>query len=169
MTRSSDKSTPSQWRWDRFDAKQVMSLAWASHSCVGKDCYLLSTHQAMQRRVIQDKKGATHIILGELPGLFHEAANITGMTYRCKLTGHALPCINSKDIRLAWMQDGSEENMQKLAWMFYYYGREMHKMGRSCSTHGERVEQKVMTLLNVSYVHLGELPINQCTCVQQSY
>jgi hypothetical protein len=123
----------------------------------------------MQRRVIQDKKAATHIILGELHRLFHGAANITGMTYRCKLTGHALSCINSKDIRLAWMQDGSEENMQKLAWMFYYYGTEIHKMGRSCSTDGEWVERKVMTLLNVSYVHLGELPINQRTCVQQIY
>jgi hypothetical protein len=105
MTSSSDKSPLSQWWWDHFDAKQVTSLAWASHSWVGKDCNLLSTHQAMQRRVIQDEKAATHIILGELHGLFHEAANITGMTYRCELTGHTLPCINSKDIRWAWMQD----------------------------------------------------------------
>jgi hypothetical protein len=91
----------------------------------------------MQRRVLQDKKAATHIIAGELHQLFHDAANITKMTYRCKLTGYTLPCINSKDIRQAWMQDGSKENMQRLAWMFYYYGTEIHKLGRSTLTHGE--------------------------------
>jgi hypothetical protein len=169
MTSNNNRTPPIQWRWDRFDAKQVTSLAQASRSCVGGECHLLSTHQAMHRRVQQDKKEVSHIIAGELHKLLHDAANIAGMTYRCKLTGHILPCINSKDIRLAWMQDGSEENMQRLAWMFYYYGTEVHRMGRSTLSHGEWVEQKVMTLLNVSYVHLRELPIGQRTCVHQLY
>jgi hypothetical protein len=169
MTSNTNRPPPIQWRWDRFDAKKVTSLTWASRSCVGKDCNLLSTHQAMQRRVLQDEKAATHIIAGELHKLFHDAANITGMTYRCKLTGHTLPCINSKDIQLAWMQDGGEENLKRMAWMFYYYGTEIHKMGRSTLTHGEWVEQKVMTTLNVSYVHLREIPIGQRTCIQQLY
>jgi hypothetical protein len=42
----------------------------------------------MQRLVVQEEKAATHIIAGELHKLFHDAASITGMTYRCKLTGH---------------------------------------------------------------------------------
>jgi hypothetical protein len=130
---------------------------------------LLSTKQAMQRRVLQDEKAATHIIAGELHQLFLDADNITKMTYRCKLTRYTLLCINSKDIRQAWMQDGSEENMQSLAWMFYYYGTEIHKLGRSTLMHGEWVERKVMSLLNVLHVHLGELPIGHRTCVQQLY
>jgi hypothetical protein len=117
----------------------------------------------MQRQVLQDEKAATHIIAGELHHLFHDAANITKMTYRCKLTGYTLPCINSKDIRQAWMQDGSEDNMQCLAWMFYYYGTEIHKLGRSTLTLGEWVEQRVMSSLNVLYVHLGELPVGHRT------
>jgi hypothetical protein len=176
MASNSNETPPTQWRWDRFDAKQVTSVARASRSCVGKDCNLLSTHQAMQRRVLlQDKKAASlHIIAGELHKLLHDAANIVGMTYRCKLTQHkltqhTLPCINSKDIRLAWMQDGGEDNMQRLAWMFYFYGTEIHGRGRSTLSHGEWVEQKVMTLLNVLYVHLRELPIGQRTCVHQLY
>jgi hypothetical protein len=52
----------------------------------------------MQRQVLQDEKAATHTIAGELHQLFHDAANITKMTYRGKLTGYTLPCINSKDI-----------------------------------------------------------------------
>jgi hypothetical protein len=115
MTSNDNRTSTTQWRWDRFDAKQVTSLAWASRSCIGRDFNLLSTKQAMQRQVLQDEKAATHIIAGELHQLFHDAANITKMTYRCKLTGCTLPCINSKDIRQAWMQDGSEENMQRLA------------------------------------------------------
>jgi hypothetical protein len=67
------------------------------------------------------------------------------------------------------MQDGGEENMQRLAWMFYFYGTQIHGSGRSTLSHGEWVEQKVMTLLNVSYVHLRELPIGQRTCVHQLY
>jgi hypothetical protein len=169
MTSNNNRQPPSQWRWDRFNAKHVTSLAWASRSCVGRDCNVLSTQQAMHRRVLQDEKAATHIIAGELHKLFHDAANITGMTYRCKLTGHTLLCINSKDIRLSWMQDGSEENLKRMAWMFYYYGTEIHRMGRSTLSHGEWVEQKVMTTLNVSYVHLRELLISQRTCVQQLY
>jgi hypothetical protein len=166
---SSTKQPSSQWRWDRFDARKVTSVAWASRNCVGKDSNMLSSHQAMQRRVIQDEKAAVNIIVSELHQLLHDAANITGMTYRCKQTQHTLPCINSKDIRQSWNQDGSEANLQRLAWMFYYYGSEINKLGRSCLTHGEWVERKVMTALNVSYVHLEDLPYGQRTCLQQLY
>jgi hypothetical protein len=153
MTSNDNRPSTTQWRWDRFDAKQVTSLAWASRSCIGRDCNLLSTKQAMQtRQVLQDEKAATPIIAGELHQLFHDAANITKMSYG-----------------QAWMQDGSEENMQCLAWMFYYYGTEIHKLGRSTLTHGEWVERKVMSSLNVSYVHLGELPNGHRTCIQQLY
>jgi hypothetical protein len=62
MTSNNSRPSPSQWPWDRFDAKHVTSLAWASRSCVGKDWNLLSTHQAMQRRVLQDEKVAMQII-----------------------------------------------------------------------------------------------------------
>jgi hypothetical protein len=169
MTSSTDRAPPSQWRWDRFDAKQSTSLAWASRNCVGRDGNLLSNQQAMQRRVLQDVKAASHIIAVELHKLLHDAAKITGMTYRCKISRHILPCINSKDIRQAWMQDGGEANLQRLAWMFYYYGTEIHKLGNSNLTHGEWVEQKVMASLNVTYIHLKQLPIGQRTCVHQLY
>jgi hypothetical protein len=159
MTSNDNRPSNTQWRWDHFDAKQVTSLAWASQSCIGRDCNLLSTKHAIEKASATVEKAATHILDGEVHQLFHDAANITKMTCRCKLTGYTLPCINSKDIRKAWMQDRSEENMQRLAWMFYYYGTEIHKLGRSTLTHGEWVEQRVMSSLNVSYVHLAELPI----------
>jgi 23S rRNA maturation mini-RNase III len=31
------------------------------------------------------------------------------------------------------------------------------------------VERKILNILNVSYVHLSELPVNQRTCLQQLY
>jgi hypothetical protein len=67
------------------------------------------------------------------------------------------------------MQDGVEDNLRQLAWMFYYYGTEIHKLGRSTLTHGEWVEEKVMTALNVEYVYLLDLPIALQTCLQQLY
>jgi hypothetical protein len=154
-----------QWRWDRFDAKKVTSVDWAARNCVGRD----SDHQAMQRRVLQDERSAGLIIAGELHQLLHDAAKITGMTYLCKFTNPSLPCINTKDIRLSWCQNGSRDNLQRLAWMWYYYGTEIHELGWSSLTHNEWVERKVMTALNVSYVHLAELAIDQRTWLQQLY
>jgi hypothetical protein len=166
---STNETPPSQWRWDRFDAKKVTSVAWARQNCLGNDTDNPSTHHAMQQRVLQDEKAASRIIAGELHQFLHDAADITGMTYRFKLTGHTLACVNSKDIRLRWVQDGSAENLHQLAWMFYYYGTEIHKLGRSTFTHGEWVEHKVMTAMNIAYVHLADLPIGQRTCLQQLY
>ena len=86
MTTTSSIIPPAQWRWDRFDAKKVTSVAWASRNCVGMDSHLPEAHQAMQRRVLQDEKAAGQIIASELHLFLHDAANITQMTYRCKLT-----------------------------------------------------------------------------------
>ena len=162
-------TSAAEWRWDRFDAKKVTSVAWASRNCVGHDSHLPEAHQAMQGRVLQDEKAAGRIIASKLHLLLHDGANITGMTYRCKLTQQTLACINSKDIRLAWMQDGGEENLKRLAWIFYFYGTEVHRSGKSYHTHGEWVEREVMSALNITYVHLSELPIGQRTCLQQLY
>ncbi len=157
-----------EWRWDRFNARTLTSAAWASRNCVGKATTELSSHQAMQQRVIQEKKNAELIIASEIHQLLRNAASITGMTYCCKLTQHTLACINIKDIRQSWVQDGSNANLQRLAWMFYYYGSVIHPFGMS-STHGEWVESKVLATFNVTYAHLGDLPIGQRTCVQQLY
>lgn len=80
----------------------------------------------MQQQVLQDKKRAAHIIAGELTQLLHDAAKMTGITYYCKLTPQTLARINIKDIKLAWVQDGGEANMQYSAWIFYCYGSEIH-------------------------------------------
>jgi hypothetical protein len=70
--------------------RSLTSAAWASRNCIGKDNTQLSTHQDMQQRVIQEQKSAEHIISSELHQLLRNAANITGMTYCCKLTQHTL-------------------------------------------------------------------------------
>jgi hypothetical protein len=166
MTCTSETAS-TKWRWDRFDAKKVTSVAWASRNwnCIGSNSHLPETHQAMQGKVLADAKSAGQIITSELHLLLHAAAHITNMTYRCKLMQQTLACINIKEIRLAWMQDGGAENLKQLAWMFYYYASEVHRSGRSYLTHGECVERKVMNVLTVTYVHLSELPIGQRTCL----
>lgn len=169
MTDNTHKRPPDQWRWDRFDPKKTTSQIWASRNCVGADREDPKIHQRMQRQVLQEEKAAAHIISSELHQFLYDAANITGMTYCCKLTLQTLECVNNKDIRLSWVQDGGEDNMKRLAWMFYYYGTEIHKIGRSCLTHGEWVERKVMDGLNIEYVHLRDLPYGQKTCLQQLY
>jgi hypothetical protein len=156
-----------EWRWDRFNVREVTSLEWAARNCVGRTD--LTVQQAMHKKVIQDQKRAEVIITSELHQFLREAASITGMTYICKITQLTIACINSKDIRTSWLQDGSVTNLKRLAWLFYYYGSEIHKSGRSLLTHGEWVERKVLSALNVSYVHLNTLVSGQRTCVQQLY
>ena len=90
------------------------------------------------------------------------------MTYTGKYTKHQLPCLTTRDIRASWTQDGSTENIKRLGWLFYYYGSEVYKQGRSGS-HGDWVERKVMTKFNIAYVQLSALARNQRTCVQQLY
>jgi hypothetical protein len=110
----------------------------------------------------EDKKAASRIIAGKLHQFLHDAADITGMEYFCILTHHTLAC--------SWMQDAGEEaNLQHLAWMLYHYGTQIHKLGRSTLTHGEWVERKEMTALNILHLHLTDLPIGQQTCLQQLY
>ena len=119
----------------------------------------------MQQRVMQEQKSAEMIIVSKIHQLLHDAATLIAMQYCCKRTNHMLPCITSKDIRQSWLQDGSAANLQRLAWIFYYYGGEVHQFGRSSLTHGEWVERKVLAALNVSYVHLVDLDVKQRTCV----
>ena len=154
-----------QWRWDRFNAKKLTTVEWAAHNCIGKDV----NHQAMQKQVLQDEKRAGSIITAAIHKLLHEAAVITGMTYCCKITQHTYPCISVKDIRLSWMQNGDQANLKRLAWMWYFYGTEIYKIGRSSLTHNEWVEQKVLSKLKVSYMHLANLAMEERTCVQQLY
>ena len=159
---------PVEWRWDRFNARKVTTVAWASRNCVGKDGGDISAHQDMQKQVMEEQKYANSIIVSELHEFLRIAATITGMTYHCKTTQHNLACMNVRDIRLSWLQDGSIDNLQRLVWMFYYYGIEMYRISRHL-THCQWVEAKVLASLNVTYVHLGELPLGQHTCVQQLY
>lgn len=153
-----------QWRWDRFNAKKVTTVTWASRNCVGAD----PDHLAMQKLVMEDKRRATMIITLEQQQLLREGAAITGMTYTCKHTNHALACINSRDIRASWIKDGSEANLKRMAWMFYFYGCEIYKNVKGVH-HGVWVEQKVLDAFNVEYVHITELDIKQRTCVEQLY
>jgi hypothetical protein len=123
----------------------------------------------MQQRLIQEQKSAELIITSELHQLLCDAASITGMTYCCKLTKHTLACINSKDICLSWVQDGRDANLQRIDWIFYYYGSKIHQFGRSL-THGEWVKYKVLASLNTPYMCIcgtslldSALVCNNCT------
>jgi hypothetical protein len=157
-----------QWRWDRFNARTRTSEAWAARNMVGTTTNDLSDIHPLQRQVMGEKKECEAIIAMEIQKLLREAASITGMTYNDTHTKHSLACINGRDIRASWMQDGSDINQKRLAWMFYYYSTEIHKTALGVA-HGDVVEQKVLATFNVTYVHLTNLNIKQRTCVQQLY
>jgi hypothetical protein len=127
-----------EWRWDRFDARKVTTVAsrkvttgaWASRNCVGRDSGEVSAHNEMQKQVTEEQKYADGIIVSQLHELLCKAAKITGMAYLCKQTKHNIVCMNIRDIRLSWIQDGSVSNLQRIVWMFYYYGIEIYRIGK---------------------------------------
>jgi hypothetical protein len=164
-----DRSYPMvEWRWDRFNVRDGTSANWAARNCTGSDGTTPQAQRLMQHQIQQEQKHMEVEVIAEIHLLLRTAAEITGMTYKCKYTQYVLPCIKTRDIRMAWVQDGSAENQKRLAWMFYYYGSELYKTGIAI-THGDWVEQKVMKTFNISYVHMNALTTKQSTCVQQLY
>ena len=158
-----------EWRWDRFNVRNPTSTEWAGRSCTGQDSNnTAKAKQDMQLQVIRDQKQVDLLITAEIHELVRAAALITGLTYKCKFTQHQIGCISIKDIQLSWVQDGGPDNMKRLAWMLYYFGSVMYMRGMAM-THGNWVEQKVMSTFNIKYVHLKELNMNQRTCMQQLY
>jgi hypothetical protein len=157
-----------QWRWDRFNARGLTGEAWAARNIVGTMADQEVETKPMQRQVTEEKKESDALIVMEIQKLLREAATITGMTYHDTQTNHSLACINGRDIRASWMQDGSNVNLKRLAWIFYYYGTEIHKTAFGVP-HCNVVEQKVLTTFNATYVQLSNLDIKQRTCLQQLY
>jgi hypothetical protein len=106
-----------KWRWDRFNVRKATTFEWAARNCLGIQG---NTDKAMHVKIIEEKKEAEQLIRTEINQLLRVAAEITGMRYKCKYTQHHLKCITIKDFRVSWMQDGSAENLRRIAWMFYY-------------------------------------------------
>jgi hypothetical protein len=164
-----DASTKvSEWRWDRFNVRKPTTKEWAARNCFGIEGNTDEARNAMHVKVLEEKREAEQLIRSEINELLRVASEITGMRYKCKYTEHNLKCITIKDLRVAWVQDGSAENLMRMAWMFYYYATELYQNGLA-QTHGETVERKLMSKMKFVYVHLDNLPINQRTCVHQLY
>jgi hypothetical protein len=157
-----------EWRWDRFNVRTGTSTEWAARNCTGSDSNTQQAQLAMQHQIQQELKHIEVVVTAEIHELLWTAADITGMTYKCKFTQYELACIKTKDMRVSWVQNGGADNQKRLAWMFYYYGSELYKTGVAI-THGDWVEQKVMKKFNISYVHLNALTKKESTCVQQLY
>jgi hypothetical protein len=157
-----------EWRWDRFNVRKPTTYEWAARNCFGIEGNTDEGRKEMHVKVIEEKKKADQLIRAEINDMLRVAAEITGMTYTCKYTQHQLKCIKIKDLRVSWVQDGSAENLMRIAWMFYYYTTELYQTGMA-QTHGEWVERKLMSKMKFVYVHLDSLPTNQRTCVHQLY
>jgi hypothetical protein len=111
----------SEWRWDWFNVRKPTTNEWAARNCFGTEGNTNEAHNAMHVKVIEEKREAEQLIRSEINELLRVAAEITGMRYKCKYTQHNLKCITIKELRVSWVQDdGSAENLMRVAWMFYY-------------------------------------------------
>ena len=128
----------------------------------------LAVQLAWQCRVEQDKSNVKMIINHHIGNFLAEAAAICKMSYPSNLTGQSEQCVSTKDIRASWLADGGETNQKRVAWMYIYYPRVLHKTILTF-THQEWVEQLVLQKLRVRYANIGNLPTKQKTCVQQVY
>jgi hypothetical protein len=125
---------------------------------------LLQEHKLVER----DKANVSMVTRSAIHALMREAAEVCGMTYMSNLVDAHMPCVTSKNIRRAWMDDSGTMNQKRLAWMYFYYPTVIYNMVLN-QTHQEVVEEEVLSTLGVSYSNASDLNWNQRSCVQQVY
>jgi hypothetical protein len=73
-----------EWHWDRLNVQTGTSAGWAAHNCTGSDGTTPQVHRTMQHQIQQQQKHIEVEVTAEIHELLRSAAEITGMTYKCK-------------------------------------------------------------------------------------
>jgi metal-dependent amidase/aminoacylase/carboxypeptidase family protein len=94
-----------EWHWDRLNVQTGTSAGWAAHNCTGSDGTTPQVHRTMQHQIQQQQKHIEVEVTAEIHELLRSAAEITGMTYKCKYTQYELACIKTRDLHMVWVQD----------------------------------------------------------------
>ena len=98
-----------------------------------------------------------------------QSADMCGLVWHCKATDCYLPVRTMQQLRLAWFKDGHDDNIKRMAWMFYYYPYALHN--HAGSNFLTLVEEVIMATMNITYGSNKAgimIPGNNSTSIQQT-
>ena len=120
----------------------------------------------VMQQIDTDRQQCQEVIKTNIHGLLREAAEIVELTV--EENGVRYNADSIKRMKQSYVQDGSDMNLMRLAFMFYYYNNVVYKMVLG-HTHRELVEQLCLATANAEYSDLNVLGDREPPCVQSLY
>ena len=124
----------------------------------------------MLQAINNDKREVTRLCNQRVEALWCDAAEVCGLTYGCSYKPNTrLLCRNAHEIGKAWKESSGPDNCKRLAFIFHYFGTEVHRRALGTS-HQDATTMHIMATMGIE---MDVLPANmrsgQKTCVQQLY
>jgi hypothetical protein len=170
MSHSPVRSVPLlQWKHNRFDAYKQNTTDTAIRNLPPGTNGEMATLK-MLKAINDDKQSVTALCSASCVALWLEAADVCHLTYVCPYKPNTrLLCRRPGDIGTAWKQCSGPANCKRMAFIFDYYGTEVHWRALS-TTHQEATTKHIMATMNIVMdVQPAEMSGGQKTCVQQQY
>jgi hypothetical protein len=158
-----------RWKHNHFDAYKANTAETATRS-LPPGTNGTGPAALMLRSINTDQKRVAKLCGRQCVRLWVEAAAVCGLTHECPFTpGRHLTCHTPGDISMAWRQNVGAVNCKRIAFIFFYYGTEVHKMALS-TPHRDATAYHIMDTLGIE---MDVLPAamrgGQKTCLQQQY
>ncbi len=158
-----------QWKHNRFDAYKPNTNDTAIRNLPPGTNGDAATVQMLQA-INNDKEEVTALCNQRCVALWLDAADLCNLTYECPYNPNTrLSCRKPSDIGLAWKQCAGPANCKRIAFIFDYYGPEVHRRALNM-THQEATTKHVTETMGVVMdVQPSEMRRGQKTCIQQQY
>jgi hypothetical protein len=135
---------------------------------------LTNNNKRMMKKLAEianDKKDVSNICKREIDKLMRMAAEITGMTHKCRLSGVQRLCSRPSEMRKSWCEDGGARNIKQVLWMFHQLPWRTHQaITIRERNHQDLVEEMVMDELHIDFEAAeGERDHRTRNCIQQTY
>jgi hypothetical protein len=167
----SNQQAKREWNRKRFSCHGKLLQEVIAHF-VDKGLTRVGTDIEARVAVIQqDKINVTEICKREIGKLMMMAADITKMTYKCKMSGAQRLCEKPADMRKSWCEDGGPQNIKRLLWMFHQLPWQTHQaVTLKEQSHQALVEEMVKSEMNITFAATNEeYDHRKRNCIQQTY
>lgn len=113
---------------------------------------------AKLQEILAQKAHAKAYIIDKIEPVVSEAASIVGMKYTSDLSAASMTlCTTYQDVLKSWLQDSSEENQKKFAYVMYHYGGKLFATVNNGRSHAEIVEENYLRDHSITYTDLEAL------------
>jgi len=144
------QAVPNVWIKDRFPVagRITETVARLSLPSSAKEKHV----SLMVVKLQSEREAVKNVIKGEVDELLRLGTETTGMTYYINNPNLKEPCVTPRNMRTSFCQDGSDENLKRLHYIFHELPYKTHEdvlMKRE--THGDVVVANVMEQLNIAW------------------